>query len=345
MTNKVQPLQPMKPIRLDQDDPKDSAKIIALLNRSDYVVEQKIDGCHYFWNGQGFSSTHISAKTNRLVDKSDNLPHLVEATLRAGLSEIVLDGEINYPDRQGSNEATKITGCSPDEAIRRQQGDLGWVSFTVYDILRDPAGNWLWNVSWKRRRELLEQVMYHIWSKNSGNSHARQLVLNKVVTRNKQQFLKTILDAGLEGIVLKDVNGIYIPGKRPANNWYKIKRSLTDDVIILGFDPPEKIYTGKDYETWPYWENGEPVTKFHYLKQIGSIVFGKYDQQHQLVPLGTCSGIDDATRKLLTDNQELYIGTVIEIKAMERTDDGKYRHPNFLRFHSDKNPEECIIEE
>jgi ATP-dependent DNA ligase len=329
-------LQPMKPAKLDLDKPSHQKRLDHYMSSPAYVAEPKIDGCHYFLDSGRVLSTQISKGTNSLVDKTDNVPHLIEGYLRANLGEIILDGEINYPNKRGSNEATKITGCSASEAVRRQEEELGWVTFTVFDILRDPKGNWLINQPWNIRREALEYAM----SLLTKESPYFQLI--PVKRSRKQQFLDRILAEGGEGVVLKHTAGIYIPGKRPIDNWVKIKVSDFDDVVVMGFDPPKKEYTGKDYENWPYWEDGIPVSKHYYLNQIGSIAFGKYDNG-ELIYLGSCTGIDDALRKELTDNQEQYIGQVMEIKFMEKTADGRYRHPNFVRFHPDKNPYECLI--
>lgn len=330
-------LQPMKPAKLDLDKPSHQKKLEHFMGSPLYVAEPKIDGCHYFLDGGRVLSTQISKATGELVDKTDNFPHLIEGFLRANLGDVILDGEINYPEKRGSNEATKVTGCSGSEAVRRQKEELGWVSYTVFDILKDAKGNWLINRPWYERREALEYVLSLL------AKECPYFQLIPVKRSRKQQFLDKILEDGGEGIVLKHTAGIYIPGTRPMDNWVKIKVSDSDDVVVMGFDPPNKEYSGKDYENWPYWEDGLPVSKHHYFKQIGSIAFGKYDSSHELVYLGSCTGIDDVLRKEITDNQDKYLGRVMEIKFMEKTADGKYRHPNFVRFHSDKNPYECVI--
>jgi ATP-dependent DNA ligase len=330
-------LQPMKPAKLDLDKDLHKRRLDEYMSSPNYVAEPKIDGCHYFLNGGVVQSTQISKSTGTLVDKTGNFPHLVEAFLKANLGDAVLDGEINFAGNQKSYDVTKITGCSAEEAVRRQENETGWVSYTVFDILRDPKGNWLYNQPWYKRREILEYVMSLL------TKECPQFELIPVRRSRKQKFLDDILNRGGEGIVLKHTAGIYLPGKRPIDNWVKIKVSDTDDVVVMGFDPPQKEYTGKNYEGWPYWEDGIPVTKNYYNHQIGSIVFGKYDSNHELVFLGTCTGINDDLRKEFTDNPEKYLGKVMEIKFMEKTPDNRHRHPNFVRIHSDKNPYECII--
>lgn len=323
-------LKPMKPAKLDLEKESHQKRLKTYFDSPHYVVEPKLDGCHYINQGGSFISTQ------RFKDKTGNFPHLVEGFLAAELGLAVLDGEIYYP---GTNSfaATKITGCKAPEAIRKQEEELGWIFYCVFDILRDPEGNWLFNHTWYNRREVLEQV----FTKLKAVSEYYHIV--PVIRRRKQQFLEQELAAGREGVVIKHVNGLYIPGKRPQGNWTKIKIELEDDVVIMGFDPPNKEYTGKDYDNWPYWEDGLPVSKNYYCGLIGSIVFGKYDQTGELHYLGTCSGIDDATRREFSTNSQAYIGRVMKIRAMEKTEEGRYRSPHFVQLHPDKNPEECIV--
>lgn len=335
----MQLLQPMKPAKLDLDKPSHKQRLDSFFEDPTYIAEPKIDGCHYFSQAGRFLSTQVSKKTGDLVDKTENFPHLVEGFLRADLGLAILDGEIYYPSASKSYGATKITGCSASEAIRRQEQEFGWIHFAVFDVLRDPNGNWLFNQPWSKRRELLEQILYKI------NKHCKQYDLVPVRRRKKKQFLEEILSQGGEGIVLKYIHGLYIPSKRPMGNWVKLKTGLEDDVVIMGFDPPTKEYTGNNYDDWPYWEDGEPVSKNYYHGLIGSIAFGKYASDGELKYLGSCTGISDEMRKEFTNNQSSYIGKVITIKAMEMTEDGRYRHPNFVEIHTDKNPEECIIEQ
>lgn len=331
-------LQPMKPAKLDLDKESHKRRLDAWFEDPNYVAEPKIDGCHYFNQAGRFLSTQISKKTKDLVDKTGNFPHLVEGFVQAELGQTVLDGEINFPDSQSSFSATTVTGCLAEEAIRRQENESGWVSYTVFDVLRDPNGNWLFNQPWSKRRELLEEIMFKL------HKVCSYYEIIPVKRNKKKQFLEKVLADGGEGIVLKYVHGLYIPSKRPMSNWIKLKTGLEDDVIILYFEAPTKEYTGKDYDTWPYWEDGVPVTKNYYNGLIGSIAFGKHDSNGEVVYLGSCTGISDTMRKEFTDNQDEYIGKVMTIKAMERTPDGRYRHPNFVRIHPDKNPHECVHE-
>jgi len=306
----------------------------ALKDDSPYIAERKLDGCRYLTIDGRIVSPRISSTTGENVDKTENLPHL-RHLLRGPLANTVLDGEI-CTGLIGSKaqDVVSVMGCLPAEAVKRQE-ESGRLHYVVFDIVRSPVGVWLYNKPWKFRRQMLESLADEI-----ENDYVHLL---STVYDNKERFFKDELAKGEEGIILKHSNGKYVPGKRPAWNWIKLKSQVEDDVIILGFEPPSREYTGSDPETWPYWENGEPISKNYARDYIGSIRFGKYTQDGSLVELGTCSGMADEQRRMLSEDPDEYIGRVIKIQAMEITRDNAYRHPRFIMIHPDKNPEECIM--
>lgn len=328
-------LEVMKPKALDPRKPSQAQRLDKMFKSPQYIAEEKIDGCHYLNIDGRFFSTRISERTGQPVEKTDSLPHLVQAIISLGMPELILDGEICRPGWR-SSDVVSILGCTPSEAVRRQK-DGEWLVYKVFDVLRDPRGNWLLDQPWSVRRECLESL------ESLFKLTGEPLEVITVVRSRKEQFLELVLNSGGEGIVLKNVQSPYIPGKRLPEIWTKIKVEIEDDVVILDFEPPTRIYTGKDLESWPYWENGDPVTKYHYNNWIGAIVFGKY-QDGQLIRLGSTSGMDEELREQFSMDPESFINRVIKITAMERTADGFYRHPRFIALHPDKNAKECTID-
>lgn len=306
------------------------------MNSFEYVAEEKIDGCHYMTIENRFFSTHVSAKDGFPVERTQQVDHLSTILMKIGMPKVILDGELYVPGKK-SNDVSSIIGGYADRAMAMQKDSGDWVQYRVFDILRDAEGNWLFNMPWKHRRAILEGIGAKL------RPLTTRIQVNKVIYAKKQQALEQIWKDGGEGIVLKHVEGLYYPGARPAWNWVKLKQEVTEDVVIIGFEPPEKLYGGQDFDTWLYWEDGVPVTKYHSKGWIGAISFGQYNKDGTLVPLGTCSGFDETTRAEFSRAPELYIGQVMEIKAMEKTRDGFFRHPNYVRMHSDKNALECII--
>ena len=324
----------MKPSKIDKNSPVHVQKLEqALKDNSPYWLEEKIDGCHYCNISGRFFSTHINEKTGIPVEKTSHFPHIAKALDAFKGSKLILDGEINYPGMK-SNAVTKITGCDVKEALRRQQGGK-WIHYRIFDILRHPDGTWLISKPLHERKQILTDLTKLIETEDF-------VRINPWYKTNKQALVDQWLAEGREGGVLKHKDGLYVCGTRPLWNQIKVKQELEDDVVIIGFNAPERLYNGKNIETWPYWENDEPVTKHHYLKLVGSLVIGKY-RKGQLVEVGNVTGISEELRTAFTRAPEKYINRVIKIKAMEMTEDQAYRHANFIDFHPDKNPKECIL--
>ena len=346
-------------------DIKDESKLENLWDSTEYIAEEKYDGVRMLSVGGRFFSRRLSVKDGFPVEKTDNVPHLSAILKR--FPNLILDGEVYY-EGMTSNEVTSIMGALPDKAIERQK-ERGWLKYVVFDILRDMDGNWLLDLTWMERRLELEETIERIreaWQQEDPDTPLN-IEISEVEFKEKRLFYETIMARGGEGVILKNINGKYVPEKKPAWNWVKVKKHITDDVVIMGFKPPVKEYTGKELDTWQYWEDPEgnkseimytkegvsnaelmqfgftPVTKFYFYGWIGAVKFGKYDKDGNLVELGECSGLTDELRKDMSENPDKYIGECMEISAMERTRDGFYRHPVFNRMRPDKNPEECVI--
>lgn len=350
----------MKPCKPDYNKASHVKKMQEIMQSSDYVLEEKIDGIRGLCIGGRFFSTKISKKTGLPSEKTDHIAHLA-VPLRKCSEMMILDGEIYYPYKK-SNHVTSITNCEPAEAVSRQvnkflhnEGDNltlppfvanrrsetyepGYLRFVAYDILRDVDGTWLVTKPFEERRKILEQRIAEL-------SHIEHLDLNAVYHDRFQERLDEILARGGEGAILKHKKKSYYPGKRPMWNQIKLKQEMMDDVVIIGFEPPTKLYEGKNVEKWPYWKDGVPVTEHYYKGYIGSIRIGKYDAHGNLVDLGTVTGLTEDLRRDMSLHPDKYIGTVMQIKAMEISEHGVYRHANFYAWHPDKNAHECRLQE
>jgi ATP-dependent DNA ligase len=129
--------------------------------------------------------------------------------------------------------------------------------------------------------------------------------------------------AGGEGMMVKNTTARYV-GKR-STAWLKVKVEETLDAVITGYKPGQGKYFGT----------------------IGAIVFSQFDADGNLVERGACSGMDDATRYEIGNNRDEFLGKVIEVKhfgyVSEAEVDG-LRHPNFVRFRTDKAAKDCVID-
>lgn len=231
---------------------KDEKKMEDLWYDCNYVAEEKYDGSRYLSVGGRFFSRRISVKDGFPVEKTDNVPHLTE--ILKHFPNLILDGEVYY-EGMSSNDVTSIMGALPDKAIERQK-ERGFLKYVLFDILRDLDGNWLIDLTLSERRARLLKVYAAICMK-LGITELPDIELSRVESQSKREFYNEIVARGGEGVILKNVNGKYVPDKRPAWNWVKVKKHITDDVVIMGFKPPVREYEGKELETWQYWEQSD----------------------------------------------------------------------------------------
>ncbi|OLP64374.1 hypothetical protein BACPU_25990 [Bacillus pumilus] len=339
---------------------KDPNKLEKLMQDPSYIAEEKMDGIRQLSIGGRFFGRNLAKADGLPVEKTANIPHLHEILKQ--YPNLILDGELYFPGKN-SNAVTEITGCLPEKAIERQ-AKSGYLSYCIYDILRDGEGNWLIDLPWKIRRAHLERVFTALFSE----SPYVEISQYTSSPQKKSELLQQVLDSGGEGIMLKNIEGKYTPDKKPRWNWVKVKREITSDVVITGFKPPVKEYTGKEIEQWRYWEDSDgnlhelsggskeaeelanaiktaitPVTKYYFNSWIGAIEFAQYTAAGELLPVGFCSGFPENVRKKMSTEPNEFIGTCLEIMAHVRTKDLKFKHPQFKRLRPDKSPKDCVV--
>lgn len=354
----------------------------------DYFAEEKLDGAWYqFVTGSGHGSTFdtqqsylfgrtVSKVTGLMTEKGGNVPHIMNAL--CGLPpQTALIGEIYYPGGTAKNTVT-IMGCLPEEAIKRQQAENGpgYIHYYIHDIISYNGVNLMNTGAWDRWR-----ILSAIWIKHHLDSFDF-LRLARPVEHDIEDEVSRILASGGEGMVLKKRTAVYVPGKRPAWDSIKFKQMDDTDLVCTRVIPATREYTGKDIETWPYWEkrgeaevivcdnnftthtetrdnmititygenhygedDWEPVTKPYALGWMTSIGIGAYNDNGELVELGTVSsGLTDEDRANMAKEPDRYTGMVVSLHCMaidrkERT----LRHPVFKSWREDKNPKDCTI--
>lgn len=328
----VSHIKVMKPAHIDEDNPKHLQRMEQILRDPRYVAEEKIDGCHYLCYGGRFLSTDN-------VEKTANYPHLVEFFRSLGMANLILDGEINYPGKT-SQFCTRVTGSAADVA-RAFQNDYGMIHYTMWDILRTPKGTWLLSQPYIKRREILVGF-YNQFIK--GTEMEQYIHITRATQNNKKEFYQSILRAGLEGCVLKQVDSLYVMGKKPMWQWMKLKQKDTADLVLIGLKDGTVEYKGQNIESWPYWrEVGgilRPVTKDYYMGWPGALRLGAY-VNGKMQEICTCSGLDEELKAKLATNLDAYLGKVVKISFMEKTEQGNPRHPRFEMFHESKTASEC----
>lgn len=342
-------------------------KLSEICASGEYFAEQKIDGALYQFcrtdKGNYLFGRTVSVKNGLLTNKIDNVPH-INSALSCLPCDTVIIGEIYVPGGTSKN-VTSIMGCLPAEAIKRQDKQ-GKIRYYLHDMIFYNGEDMQ---SWGA--EARYQKLVEAWNE----FHLEQfdfLRLAESFDTGIEERLSQILVAGGEGIVLKKKDAPYSEGKRPAWATIKCKQMDTIDLVCTRAIEATKEYTGKELETWPYWQersernqNGEytwlssegqyyedylhnphiyrPVTKPYFYGWKTAIGIGAYDDEGNLKEIGTVSsGLTDEMRAHLDD----YVGKVVALQCMSIDRKEKtLRHPIVKAWRDDKNAAECKLSE
>jgi len=333
-----------------------------LAESGDYFAEVKKDGYWYQYekttDGQVYLfSRSVSKTTGILTEKSENVPHIIEA-LQAVPNGTTIIGEIYYPGKE-SKDVTRIMGCLADKAIQRQEEE-GYIHFYIHDMIKYKNVDFK-NVGASERYDALK-VMYN----DQALYEYPYIELANAYYENIPEKVIDVLDQGEEGMVLKRKTSPYTPGKRPAWATLKIKKVDYLDAVCLGFCDATKEYTGKDLDNWNFntsvddnrlqgsyktlceeydKDNVIPVTKGYYYGWKTAIRVGAYTDEGELIEIGTvASGLTDELREDFAQNPDKYLNKVVKIQCMELDKQAlSLRHPFFKGFRDDKDPEQCLI--
>ena len=342
-------------------------KLSEICASGEYFAEEKLDGALYQFcrtdKGNYLFGRTVSVKNGLLTNKIDNVPH-IDSALSCLPCGTVIIGEIYIPGGTSKN-VTSIMGCLPAEAIKRQDKQ-GKIKYYLHDMIFYNGEDMR---SWGA--EARYQKLVEAWNE----FHLEQfdfLRLAESFDTGIEERLSQILAAGGEGIVLKKKDAPYSEGKRPAWATIKCKQMDTIDLVCTRAIEATKEYTGKELETWPYWQersernqNGEytwlssegqyyedylhnphiyrPVTKPYFYGWKTAIGIGAYDDEGNLKEIGTVSsGLTDEMRAHLDD----YVGKVVALQCMSIDRKEKtLRHPIVKSWRDDKNAAECKLSE
>ena len=176
-------------------------------------VEFKLDGIRIQIHRRG---DEVRIYTRNLNEITDTLPGIVAAVRRLPVAQAILDGEALWMDARGpapfQYTVSQIDSDAPPEGI---------VTF-VFDLLH-VDGEDLLDVPLHARIARLEAV-------------AAPLRIPGVETADPEtagRVLDDALQAGHEGVVVKDASSAYAAGRR-GRAWRKVKPVRTYDLVVLG---------------------------------------------------------------------------------------------------------------
>jgi DNA ligase D-like protein (predicted ligase) len=295
-----------------------------------HLYEVKYDGARciaYVGNGQ----VRLLARSG--TDYTTTFPELREIHRQLNATEVVLDGELVVEEDGGiyNFQALQSRVHRMNPLAVRVAAQSFPATYLVFDVLRVNGVELTANgqrVPLEARKALLARLL----------DPSQRCRMVEHVEGEGIAFFQECIRRGLEGVMAKDRQGLYYPGKRhPA--WLKVKGVQEDSFLVCGYTEGEG------------WREG----------LFGALLLGRPDGQGGLRYCGsvgtgfTVAGLAEV-QELVKDlhTQEcpfprapyepklfsyLEPRVVVEVKYHEQTADGKLRFPVFLRVRRDLGPE------
>jgi len=294
-----------------------------LIDNPDWIYEAKYDGYRAIAKIDKQKVEMLSRNGHSFNQKYAPLVKELETISE----EVVLDGEVVIEDTKGISNFQMLQNFDTT-----RKGEL---KFYVFDILF-LNGHQLTGLPLAQRKELLDAFFEKYTFKN--------ILKSEAVTGKGEKLYKKLSAKGYEGIIAKEADSLYFPGKR-SESWLKIKTSMMQEAVICGFTPPQNS-----------------------RKHFGSLILGLYEDS-KLKYIGNCgTGFTDASLKELHEELEKNITAkspfaekinntrlrgkptwvkpklVCNVKFQGWTQEGHMRIPVFMGLRDDKKPEEVMRE-
>lgn len=192
------------------------------------MLQYKYDGMRTLIHKKG---EKIWLFTRRLEDVTKAFPEIVEYAKKAlKAHEIIVDGETLGFDKKGKPIPFQLLSTrikrkyDIDKAMKDTPAQVN-----VFDILY-LNGKTLFDKTQAERYELLQKEVKEIKDKFR--------IADTLITKDLKKaeaYYHESLNAGHEGLIVKNLDSFYIPGRSVAGGWLKVKPVLENlDVVIVG---------------------------------------------------------------------------------------------------------------
>ena len=291
-----------------------------LLDDKELIFEPKLDGVRALCE---VSSKGMTFYSRNDIDITKQFP---EFTFRKAIKAktCILDGEIIVDNKKGFPDFNLLQGrtqMTDDNEIKAHAQKYP-ARYAVFDILS------------KNGRSLIKQPFIK-----------RHTILHETVTPMQSIELLPSTHEGkklfaqmkkhhLEGVMAKDPEGIYSPGKR-TRAWQKVKFLKSAECVVLGFTQEKKEVSSL---ALGLYEKGKLV----YAGKVGTgFSQEKIDELYpKLLKIKTTK----APAPDIPHNEAIIFvkpKLVVEVKYLERTKAGSLRHSAYLHLRYDKPPKAC----
>ena len=300
----------------------------------DWIYELKFDGIRLIGVKRDDKVSLLSRNENEL---NKRFPEIVEAIKALPARECVMDGEVVALDEEGRSSFQLLQA-------REMEGRKSPVYFYAFDLLQ-LDGKSLLSLPLEARKNVLEKL---------GAGVGDPIRYSGAIGGDAKRLLEEVKRRGLEGIIGKQRNSVYEPGRR-SGAWIKLKCVHEQEFVIGGYTPPQGARKYFGAILVGYYENKNLV----FAGKVGTGFTAKslsmLHKKFQKEARDDCPFVDlpskqngqwvqDITPSMMRKMRWVNPVFVCEIKFAEWTRDKKLRAPVFLGLREDKKPGEVVRE-
>jgi ATP-dependent DNA ligase len=325
-------------MKISRIEPMEAKSVTELPSGEGWQYEPKWDGfrCLAFRDG---TKIELQARSGNSLTRY--FPEVVARLRALKPARFVLDGELAVPVGASlSFDALQMRLHPAASRIRKLSAETPAI-FIAFDCLATPSRTNLMAEPLHVRRAALEEFFASL------DEHSGLVLSPFTTTRREAQAWLAKSGGSLDGVIAKELDGLYLPGERAM---LKVKRLRTADCVVGGFR-----YATKS-------------------RDVGSLLLGLFNDEGLLDHVGFTSSIPRVQRKALTQKLEKLRGPpgftgkapgapsrwsnerstaweplktklVVEVRYDQVTGH-RFRHgTTLLRWRPDKSPRQCTFEQ
>ena len=237
--------------------------------------------------------------------------------------DTLIDGEIVAMDDSGRPSFN---------LLQHHRSKASAIQFYAFDILID-RGKSLLEIPLATRRELLNEALHAV---------GEPIRLSEAFETAPTDLLRAAKEHSLEGIIAKQKDSLYEPGKR-SGAWLKYRINRGQEFVIGGYTPGHPF----DALIVGYYRDGE----LYYVGKVRNgfvpLVRREVYRKFKGLEIDTCPFVNlpekkrtmwALTREEMKNCQWLKPELVAQIEFAEWTPDGHLRHSKFVGLREDKDP-------
>ena len=266
-----------------------------------YAATPKIDGIRFLMVGGAALTRSFKPIRNEYLQKilSSNLPEGIDGELTSG---------------------STFQECSSIMRIKGEPDFKVW----IFDFV-NPKGE---VKPYKERMDELRKF-------ENFNIPSYEILFPKIVSNQEQidQLMINNLNAGYEGLMLRDPNGIYKFGRSSVkeNILLKVKEFMDDEAEIIAFR--EKMVNTNEGLKDNFGRTKRSSCQDG-LKPSGTLG-GFILRNSEGLEFSCGSGLNDALRDEIWKNKSKYLGKLVKYKFMSKGIKDLPRHPVFMGFRDE----------